>query len=44
MYNVTNHTQFVVASPSFGNASFGQVSGTQANGRRAIQLSGRIEF
>lgn len=44
MYNVTNHTQFAVASAVFGNSSFGQVSGTQANGRRAIQLSGRIEF
>ena len=44
MYNVTNHTQFEVANKSFGNSSFGQVSGTQANGRRAIQLSGRIEF
>jgi len=44
MYNVTNHTQFDVANTSFGNKSFGQVSGTQANGRRAVQLSGRIEF
>ena len=44
LYNVTNHTQFTVASPVFGNASFGQVSGTQANGRRAAQLSARIEF
>jgi hypothetical protein len=44
LYNVTNHTQFVVASSSFGNSSFGQVAGTQANNRRSIQLSGRIEF
>jgi hypothetical protein len=44
LYNVTNHTQFTVASPVFGNASFGQVSGTQANARRAAQLSARIEF
>jgi hypothetical protein len=44
MYNISNHTQFAVASPVYGNASFGQVSGTQANGRRAVQLSGRIEF
>ena len=44
LYNVTNHTQFTVASPVFGNASFGQVSGTQANTRRSAQLSGRIEF
>jgi hypothetical protein len=28
----------------FGNSSFGQVSGTQANTRRSAQLSGRIEF
>ena len=44
LYNVTNHTQFTVASPVFGNASFGQVSGTQANTRRSAQLSGRIDF
>jgi len=44
LYNVTNHTQFTVASAVFGNSSFGQVSGTQANGRRAAQLSARIEF
>ena len=44
MYNVTNHTQFAVASSVFGNSSFGQVSGGQANTSRAIQLSGRIEF
>ncbi len=44
LYNVTNHTQFTVASPVFGNSSFGQVSGTQANGRRAAQLSARLEF
>jgi len=44
LYNVTNHTQFTVASPVFGNASFGQVSGTQANTRRSAQLSARIEF
>jgi hypothetical protein len=44
LYNVTNHTQFTVASAVFGNSSFGQVSGTQANTRRSTQLSGRIEF
>ncbi len=44
LYNVTNHTQFTVASAVFGNSSFGQVSGTQANTRRSAQLSGRIEF
>ena len=44
LYNVTNHTQFSVASSVFGNASFGQVSGGQANTRRSAQLSARIEF
>ena len=44
LYNVTNHTQFTVASAVFGNAAFGQVSGTQANTRRSAQLSGRIDF
>ncbi|HEV2578910.1 MAG TPA: carboxypeptidase-like regulatory domain-containing protein [Acidobacteriaceae bacterium] len=44
LYNVTNHTQFTVASPIYGNSSFGQVSGTQANARRSAQLSARIEF
>ncbi len=46
MYNVTNHTQFVVASNAWSptSTSFGQVSGNQANNSRAVQLSGRIEF
>ena len=44
LYNVTNHTQFTVASAVFGNSAFGQVSGTQANTRRSAQLSGRIDF
>ena len=44
LYNVTNHTQFTVASAVFGNSSFGQVSGTQANTWRRAQLSGRIDF
>jgi hypothetical protein len=44
LYNVTNHTQFTVASTAWGNANFGKVSGTQANARRAAQLSARIEF
>lgn len=44
LYNVPNHTQFTVASPIFGNSSFGQVSGTQANTRRSAQLSARLEF
>ena len=44
MYNVTNHTQFTVASAVFGNGSFGQVSGTQANTRRSAQFSARLNF
>jgi hypothetical protein len=44
LYNVTNHTQFSVASTVFGNSSFGQVSGGQANTRRSAQLSARVEF
>ncbi|WP_044177355.1 TonB-dependent receptor [Granulicella mallensis] len=43
LYNVTNHTQFSVASAVYGNASFGQVN-AQANKSRSAQLSGRIEF
>ena len=43
LYNVTNHTQFLVASTQFGNASFGQVGG-QANTQRQAQLSGRITW
>jgi hypothetical protein len=44
MYNVTNHTLFGVASTQVGNASFGQVTTNSNYNRRAIQLSGRIEF
>ncbi len=43
LYNITNHTQFSVASTVFGNSSFGQVGG-QANQSRQAQLSARIEF
>jgi hypothetical protein len=43
MYNVTNHTQFSVASAVWGNASFGQVGG-QANLPRQVQLTGRFDF
>ena len=44
MYNVTNHTWFAVNSPQLGNGSFGTV-GPNANAtRKAVQLSGRIEF
>ena len=44
MYNVTNHTKFNVASTVLGNANFGQVTNDPAATRKAVQLSGRIEF
>jgi hypothetical protein len=44
MYNVTNHTFFAVASSAVGNASFGDVTTNANYNRRAVQLSGRIEF
>jgi len=44
LYNVTNHTQFTVASSQYGNASFGQVSATQANNPRQAQFSARLNF
>jgi hypothetical protein len=44
MYNVTNHTWFAVASPQVGNSSFGDVTTNTNYARRAVQLSGRIEF
>jgi hypothetical protein len=44
MYNVTNHTQFAVASTSVGNASFGQVTSNATATRKAVQLSARINF
>jgi hypothetical protein len=43
LYNLTNHTQFLVGGTAFGSASFGTVSG-QANSSRDAQLSLRIEF
>ena len=45
-YNVTNHTQFLVAGNSlvFGNAQFGQVAPNPAATRRSAQFSGRISF
>jgi hypothetical protein len=43
LYNLTNHTQFLVGGTTFGSASFGTVSG-QANSSRDAQLSLRIEF
>ncbi|HLJ75811.1 MAG TPA: hypothetical protein VKT75_00280 [Acidobacteriaceae bacterium] len=43
-YNITNHTQFAVASQAVGNSTFG--TGTQSGtlNRKAAQLSARIEF
>jgi hypothetical protein len=43
-YNVTNHTQFAVASTSVGNAAFGQVAPNGTANRKAAQFSARIEF
>ncbi len=43
LYNVTNHTQFSIASTVVGNSSFGKVSG-QLNNPRQAQLSARLEF
>jgi hypothetical protein len=43
LYNLTNHTDFIVGGTTFGSASFGTVSG-QANTSRDAQLSLRLEF
>lgn len=43
LYNVTNHTQFLVGGTTFGSTSFGTVSG-QANSSRDAQLSVRLDF
>jgi hypothetical protein len=43
-YNVTNKTQFAVASTVLGNASFGQVTQSSTYNRKAAQFSARIEF
>jgi hypothetical protein len=43
LYNLTNHTDFLVGGTTFGSASFGTVSG-QANSSRDAQLSLRLEF
>jgi hypothetical protein len=44
MYNVTNHTQFAVASTVVGNAAFGQVTASSVANRKIAQFSARIEF
>lgn len=43
-YNVTNHTQFAVASSSFGSSTFGQVTSNAAANRKSAQLTARISF
>jgi len=43
LYNLTNHTQFLVGGTAFGSSNFGTVSG-QANSSRDAQLSLRFEF
>jgi hypothetical protein len=43
LYNLTNHTDFLVGGTTFGSASFGTVSG-QANSSRDAQLSLRLDF
>ena len=43
-YNVTNHSQFAVASTAVGNGSFGQVTQSPIYNRKAAQFSARIEF
>ena len=44
MYNVTNHTHFLVASTAVGNAAFGQVTNDTGSKGRQVQLSARINF
>jgi hypothetical protein len=43
LYNLTNHTDFIVGGTAFGSSNFGTVSG-QANSSRDAQLSLRLEF
>jgi hypothetical protein len=43
-YNVTNHTQFAVASTVLGNSSFGTVTQSPNYNRKAAQFSARIDF
>jgi hypothetical protein len=43
-YNITNHTQFAVASTAIGNANFGGVTQSSGLNRKAAQFSARIEF
>jgi hypothetical protein len=43
-FNVTNHTQFAVASTQVGNTAFGQVTANTSAARKSLQLTGRIDF
>lgn len=43
-YNITNHTQFAVASTQLGNSSFGQVTQSNQLNRKSAQFSARISF
>lgn len=43
-YNVTNHSQFAVASTAVGNASFGGVTQSGTLNRKSAQFSARISF
>jgi hypothetical protein len=43
-YNVTNHTQFAVASTALGSSSFGQVTTNSSANRKAAQFTARISF
>jgi hypothetical protein len=45
MYNALNHPQFGRANTTFGNTSFGRVTGTApGNGPRTIQMALRLSF
>jgi hypothetical protein len=43
-YNVTNHTQFALASTVLGKSTFGQVTNASNLARKSAQFSARISF
>lgn len=43
-YNVTNHTQFAVASSAYGSSTFGMVTSNSAANRKAAQFTARLSF
>jgi hypothetical protein len=43
-YNITNHTQFAVASTALGSSTFGMVTTNGAANRKAAQFTARISF